>query len=109
MHLFHKFVSMPISLGLMKREVVARRSCAVCGRTFIQKPWYVNLLGCRKWMETLRLDIAEVNCHNNQQLKDSIPLLQEAARLLSLDYLDCNDAKKCAGDINAVIAVLESI
>jgi hypothetical protein len=69
-HLFHKFVPMPISLGLIKREVVARRSCVVCGRTFIQKPWYVNLFGCRKWMETRRLDIAEVNCHINQQLKE---------------------------------------
>jgi hypothetical protein len=66
-HPFHKFVPMPISLGLMKREVVARRSCVVCGRTFIRKPWYVNLFGCRKWMETRRLDIAEVKRHISQQ------------------------------------------
>lgn len=51
----HKWFRLPISNELRKRQVIARRTCLKCGRTFIQKPWYKNWFGSYKWTEAQRL------------------------------------------------------
>jgi len=57
----HKWITLPISNELRKREVIARKACLTCGRTFIQKPWYRNFFGIYKWMETQTLSTEELN------------------------------------------------
>jgi len=49
---FHKWIALPISLGLIKRGVIDRRACSVCSRTFIKKAFYKNFFGRLVWMET---------------------------------------------------------
>jgi hypothetical protein len=58
MHI-HKFKHIPLTLGLVKRGVLARRGCVKCGRTFIKKYIYRNIFGGLKWVETRQLPLEE--------------------------------------------------